>query len=369
MNTKNKKAVIFFENYESSWSRYPKSISDNFVDIDCFFAYNIKSNGSSKLYFKDTFHYYGNIKKIYKVLDKYRHLIIVIMSYRPIDLIFTTHLKLHFKNLISVSVQHGIYSKKLRKTSLTSFLFQTKNRIYSYVYTLFKSKIFSLKYCLIILKEILLVNVFYTKSLRNSILSEVFHLPQNVLILNKSWTKYYNENFYKFIPNFFVVPHMDLSLLKNLKFNKNKNVVFVAQSLVEDGRYPKHLYIQELEMIFKCIPKDFTITIKRHPRGINSIYENLSRNVIFSDKLVVSDYIISGYSSLMFLYKKLNCRVFSWKFNKHENDSYFNNFADKNGRSKELINFFNLTPLKIKVPNLTNPSKIYADTIIKLYEK
>lgn len=122
-------------------------------------------------------------------------------------------------------------------------------------------------------------------------------------------------------------------------------------------------------MIFKCIPKDFTITIKRHPRGINSIYENLSRNVIFSDQLVVSDYIISGYSSLMFLYKKLNCRVFSWKFNKHENDSYFNNFADKNGRSKELINFFNLTPLKIKVPNLTNPSKIYADTIIKLYEK
>lgn len=361
-----KTAVVFFENQKMSFKRYPNFISNSIDFADNYFVYNIGNEIISIDNFVKTFKYAGSIKNIYEQLSDYNKIVVITMSYRPVDLIFITHLKSVFKDLISISVQHGIYADKLERSSLFSFFLITYKRLISYILVIFKVNIFKIFQKITILKEIFYVYVLNKYVFKLSSLSKILFLPENVLILGKEWENYYEYNFYnKYSPEFYIVPSMDDDLLNEAKYY-NESVVIVAQSLIEDGRYSESKLLSEYELIFKRIPKHLKIFIKRHPRSNDVFFNKLSRPVIITDKLIVADYIISGYSSLMKTYSDLGCRVFSWKFIDHHNPLVFNNYSDLYGREDELISFFNLKLNKIIIPENINISQNYSNQIKKI---
>tara|TARA_B100001939_G_scaffold69603_2_gene58041 strand:- start:10064 stop:10942 length:879 start_codon:yes stop_codon:yes gene_type:complete len=289
------------------------------------------------------------------------------MSYRPIDLIFITHLKSKFKDLKTISVQHGMYSDKLERSSLISFFVNTFKRLISYVITILRIDIFTLKQKLLILKEIFFVFVQNKYKLSESPLSEILYLPKNAFVLGDQWKFYYKSYFYNNkLPVFYNVSSKDMNLLNNAKYVDGKSVVIVAQSLVEDGRYSFQKLVSEFEKIINCIPPDFKIYIKRHPRSNDKIYEKLSKSIVLTDEFIVADYIISGYSSLMQIYKSIGCNVFSWKYIEHHNPEYFNNYADLFGRENKLNSFFNLENKKITFSRNNDVGIEYAHLIKKI---
>ena len=362
-------AVVYFENQKMSIDRYPKFISNSIDFADNYFVYNIGNDIISTDNFVKTFKYTGSIKNIHEQLLDYNKIVVITMSYRPVDLIFITHLKSVFKDLISISIQHGIYADKLERSSLFSFFLNTYKRLVSYILVIFTVDVFKTFQKIIILKEIFYVYVLNKYTFKLSTLSKIFFLPENVLTLGKEWEKYYEYNFYnKYSPKFYIVPSMDDDLLNEAKYY-NESVVIVAQSLIEDGRYSESKLLSEYELIFKRIPKHLKIFIKRHPRSNDVFFNKLSRPVIITDKLIVADYIISGYSSLMKTYSDLGCRVFSWKFIDHHNPLVFNNYSDLYGREDELISFFNLEKKYIIINKKYNTSKKYSNTIKKIIKK
>ena len=362
-------ALVYFENQKKSIDRFPKFISKSIDYADNYFVYNIGNDIISIDNFINTFRYDGSLTNINKYLLGYDKIVLITMSYRPVDLIFITHLKLHFKDLISISVQHGVYADKLERSSLISFFLNTYKRLISYILVIFKVDIFSMYQKFAILKEIFYVYVLNKYTFKSSSLSKILFLPENVLTLGKEWEKYYENNFYnKYSPEFYIVPSMDEDLLNEAKYY-NESVVIVAQSLIEDGRYSESKLLSEYELIFKRIPKHLKIFIKRHPRSNNVFFNKLSRPVILTDKLILADYIISGYSSLMKTYSNLGCRVFSWKFKDHHNPLVFNNYSDLYGRENELISFFNLEKRHIIINNKHNTSNKYSKIIKKIINK
>lgn len=362
-------AVVYFENQKLSIDRYPKFIS-NFVDFaDNHFVYCTGNDIISTDNFVKTFKYVGSIKNIHKQLLGYDKIVVITMSYRPVDLIFITHFKSIFKDLTTISVQHGVYADKLERSSLFSFFLNTYKRLLSYLAVILKVDIFTIYQKFKILKEIFFVYVLNKYSFKSSPLSEFFFLPENALILGEEWESYYLDNYYtNYSPSFFLVPSMDDDLLNDAIYYK-ESVVIIAQSLVEDGRYSEGKLLSEYELILKTIPDHFKVFIKRHPRSNDLFFKKLSRSVIISDKLIVADFIISGYSSLMKTYRDLGCRVFSWKFIEHHNPSVFNNYSDLFGRENELKTFFSLSRNKIQITKEHNTSKEYSNIIKKIINK
>ena len=360
-------AVVFFENQKINFERYPKFISESISFADFFYFYSVGNENLSNNIFKRIYRYNGNINQIYRDLLQYDNIVVIVMSYRPIDLIFITHLKSKFKDLKTISVQHGMYSDKLERSSLFSFFINTFKRLVSYVSTILWIDIFTLKQRLLILKEIFFVYVLNKHKLSESLLSEILYLPENAFVLGEQWKSYYKHYFYNNkLPIFYNVLSKDMNLLNNSEYVEGKSVVIIAQSLVEDGRYSYQKLVSEFEIIINCIPKDFKIYIKRHPRSNNKMYEQLSKSIVLTDEFIVADYIISGYSSLMQIYHSIGCNVFSWKFAEHHNPEYFNNYADLFGRENELILFFNLDNEKITFKRNNDVGLEYALLIKKI---
>ena len=96
---------------------------------------------------------------------------------------------------------------------------------------------FSLINTVKILKEIFIVYVLNKKQLSNSLLRNFFTIPNHICVFDSDWKIFFMENFLtNSSTDFHYIPPRDLLLLNSAKYRKN--TVFIAQSLVEDGRYP-----------------------------------------------------------------------------------------------------------------------------------
>lgn len=365
----NSKVLIFFENNKSSWSRFPKMIFEKIDGYDSTFIYNHEDSTSDIDFFSSSFCYKGDLKSITENLKSHEEIIVILFAFRPIDLFFLTHLKQEMPGCKSVMIQHGVYSDKLQRDTIFSFLIKTYSRVLSYLSTFLFSKSFSLKNKILLINEIFFVFVLNNRKFNDSKLKNILTLPENCLVYEEKWIKYFNENYYEDLhPKYDIIPPKDIELLNSDKIIDIDSVVIIAQSLVEDGRYDRKKLIKEFELIISKIPSKFRIYIKRHPRGDDSIYSNFSREVILTNKLVIAKYVISGYSSLMQLYSDyIESNVFSWKFKNHHNPSFFNSFSIKNGREKELIEFFRIPTKQIKTNfEKVDIGEIYFKKIIEI---
>lgn len=362
-----KTAYIFFENLERNWQRFPNYLHSCFDKEDFFFIYNIPSKKSNKSQILNSFKYSGNICDILTHIQNYSEVKVILMSYRPIDLIFFKHLKERSRaNVIGIKIQHGIYSDKLERASIFDFIFSTRDRLITYIKTIYITDIFTIK------EKVLLLIAIFKIYVQNKIkfsdsesINNLLDLPKNVFVFDNTWIKYFNTNYYKDKqPNYTFIPPKDLSLIKS-GIIKKQSVVIIAQSLVEDGRYSKVNLRKELELILRYIPENLVIYLKRHPRSDNKLYQDLSRNLIITDNFIIADFIISGYSSLMQTYLTIGCNVFCWKFVNHHNPDIFNEYCTIYGREKELTKFFNLPKNILKITEFSEMQieKIYADNI------
>lgn len=366
----NNEAILFFENNFESWNRYPQFISKHLNKYDLYFAYNFGEKNEVPSLFKKTYKYTGDISTIVHDLKNYATIVVITMSFRPIDLIFVTHLNRKISNMVLINVQHGIYSDRLERSSLFSFFLNTFSRILSYVRTLFKARMFSPMKNLKILIEIFNVYVLNKKRLVKSIIVKYFKQADYALVFNFEWEIFYKENFINESSStkFLYVPPRDVELLNNSKTDP-KSVLFIAQSLVEDGRYPEKNYRTELNLIFKQIPNHYNIIVKRHPRSNYKLYNSLCRAVTLSDDLIITDYVIGGYSSLLQILKKAGSNVFLWKYKNHYNPKNFEMFSTLHGREDQLIDFFNLEKPTIIKKTYHNPSKEYAQIVENILAK
>lgn len=335
-------AYIFFENLEINWNRFPHYLYSCFDNQDFFFVYNVSSSTSKKSQIPNTLKYDGNIDHILDRLKDHSKIKVILMSFRPIDLIFFKHLKDKSEgNVTGIKIQHGIYSDKLERATVLNFIKSTKNRLISYAKTIYNTNSLNTKEKLIFILETF--NIYFRnrkKFSESKQLIKLLPLPENVFVYNHFWEEYFNLNFYSNNPpKYYHIPPKDLDLIKR-GIIKTNSVVIIAQSLVEDGRYSKELLRKELNQVLKNIPENLTIYLKRHPRSDNKLYQNLSKKVFVTDEFIISDFVISGYSSLMQVYQEIGCNVFSWKFKDHHNPTIFNNYACAYGRENELVSFF-----------------------------
>lgn len=357
-------AIIFFENQYINWKRYPKFLSKHLNKYDLYFAYNVGKNVDDSKLFKKTYLYKGDISTILSDMHVYDSLTVITMSLRPIDLIFTTHLKRSSININIINIQHGVLSDKLERNSLIDFFKNTYDRIISYILTLFKAKLFDYKTNCLILLEIFRVYVINKKKLSQSRIITDFNLPDYALVFDTNWKLFFIDNLLgnKASTNFFYVPPRDLDLLNNIKVN-NSSVLFIAQSLVEDGRYSEKLFRDELNLIFKHIPDKLDIIVKRHPRSNNNLYKNLCKEAKIIDELVLTDFVIGGYSSLLQILNRVGSNIFLWKYKNHYNPKSFESFATVYGREDKMKDFFKLNKPIRQIQKFYNPSKEYSKII------
>lgn len=362
----NKVALLFFENQKQSWNRFPKIISKSIFFGDKYFIFNSGAGNIDDGLFEGVFEFKGRCKEIIPVINKYDKIIVVLMSFRIIDIMFYNYILKTHDNVKGVSIQHGIYSDKLVRVNLFKFFNATWKRIFSYIISIFYYPFltFFQKITLILqVKQVYYKNKF---PLKKSSVIKLINLPENVFIFEKKWEKYYMDNYYLVKPNFTIIPPIDDELKNNPQILPKSSVVIIIQSMVEDGRYSRTEYLRELNIILQSISNDKHIYFKMHPRSDMSLYQNLSKKVIFKKDFVLASHVVSSYSSLMKTYSEMGSLVFKWNFNNHHVPSVFANYSHSEGREKKLKSFLKISnDLKVTKNNISI-SKIYSEKFLKI---
>ena len=361
-----KVAIIFFENQKQNWSRFPKLISENIFLEDKYFVYNLGNDKIENSFFDGIFKFKGNCKEIIPILNRYEKIVVVLMSYRLIDLIFYNFLLNNHCNVKGISIQHGVYSDVLVRTNLIQFMNVTWKRIISYIISIFSYPFITFLQKISIILDTKKVYYDSILKLKNSSINKFLKLPENVFIIDKIWEKYHIENYYFKKPKFFIVPSIDDELKNNPEKLPKNSVVIIIQSMVEDGRYSREIYINELNLILNSIDLSKTIYLKLHPRSDMSLYQNLNKKVVFKKNFIVGEHVISSYSSLMKTYYEFGSLVFKWNFKDHHIPKVFSDYSHGEGREKELKSFIiRKNRINIKKEKV-NISRIYSDLILKI---
>jgi len=362
----NKIAVLFFENQKQNWARYPKLISKELSFGDKYFIYNFGHDVIGEDVFDGVFQFKGNSTQILSLINKYQEIIVISMSYRIIDLLFFNFILNSHGNVQGVSVQHGIYSDKLERVKLLRFITTTWSRISSYIYSLALYPFLSIKDKIILLYQIKKVYYDHKITLKNSKIKDLIKLPENVFILDRVWEQYYMTNYYTDYPKFIEVPSIDESLKNKAEYLPKNSVVILIQSMVEDGRYPREEYLEEINSILRVIDEDKAIYLKLHPRSDMTLYKGLCRKVELKKTFIVGAHVISSYSSLMKTYTEMGCLVFKWNFNNHHVPNVFNNYSHSSGREHELKPFLAVANEIKKTTNNINVSKEYCEKLSQI---
>ena len=182
----NRVAVIFFENQKKSWNRFPKLICKTISSEDKYFTYNLGDDKIESGLFDGVFKFDGNCKEIIPIMSRYEKIIVVLMSYRIIDLLFFNFILKNHNNVKGVSIQHGIYSDILVRTSLFKFIYATWFRIVSYLKSILFYPFLTYSQKISMLFHIKRVYFNNSLTLKKSLVNKLLKLPRNVFIYEKN---------------------------------------------------------------------------------------------------------------------------------------------------------------------------------------
>lgn len=334
--------LIFYENQEVNFTRFPYIIGNELEVERKMFFYSVPAKSVIDYGKFESFKFLGRIDaRLVSSLSK-ENLVLVLMSYRLVDLIFARLVHELNPKVRIIHLQHGIYSDRLKRTwSMGSFVVWGR-RAYAYIKTIINFEALTFEKKVILLKSLYFVYAAERVNLKDSKILNELVLPNLLLINRESDYKYYLEKYYNHLVPYRIVPELDSGIYSK-SVRVDDSVLFIAQSLVEDGRYSRHDYIKELETIMANVPGHFNVYIKLHPRSDLSLYSDLGDRVSLGHEFRVTKYVICGYSSLMRTIKSSsNSRVFCWKYSNHHNPEFFENFSDSKGGADELQEFFSL---------------------------
>lgn len=222
-------------------------------------------------------------------------------------------------------VQHGIFVKHLTRIPLTQLVITKARKFLQYfVYAnrisrLVKEPFFKT------LKELYL---FYFKETTTLVELEVLTkeklISKKAFLFDESWNDYYESKYGYSKESFFYFGNPDYGLVREYKDKPVEDAVcYICQSLVEDGRYDKKMYLnflKEMKEVFSGVK----VYLKLHPRSRLSLYDSL----LDEDFILTNDFkncatYLGHYSSLLEISDQLGRNIILWQLEGHPvPDSY-----------------------------------------------
>ena len=378
----------FYDLNEVLIDRYPAKIankirtiepSSNFVFI---YSEKYKENHPSKLpegsevFFMPSL----NEKKINQIILEFPPSSLTTIAQRIPDMWMLT--LFNHKEIPTNIVQHGLWSDKLQRVSFLLLVIQKFSKFIRYATYTFKicnlNKI-PYKGVLIDLYNFLLkedITIPETKYLNKDMIR-----ANKVFAFDQSWDEYYTSKYGYNISNLIYIGNPDLLLLKDIDITKKENsICYLCQSLVEDGRLSKSIYIDFLKKLANSVPSSKKLYIKLHPRSKIEFYKDLNRyqNIVFTNDLPLCDYYVAHYTGLIATVKQVTDNVLIWLLPNHHTPEYFKRLGSTvTSFEKDLYDFVNdknslkinknsIRKLTKKELNNFDPIKKIAQTLVNL---
>ena len=381
----------FYDLNEVLIDRYPAEIANKIRNIDpssnFVFIYSekykekhpIKLPEGSKVFFIPTL----SEKKINQIILEFPPSSLTTIAQRIPDMWMLT--LFNYKKIPTNIVQHGLWSDKLQRVSFLLLVIQKFSKFISYISYVFKiCNLNKIPYfgSLIDLYNFLLredITIPETKYLNKHMIR-----ANIVFAFDKTWDEYYTRKYGYNISDLIYIGNPDLLLLKDIDINDKENsICYLCQSLVEDGRLSKSIFIDFLKKLANSVPLSKKLYIKLHPRSKIEFYKDLNKyqNIVFTHDLPLCDYYVAHYTGLIATVKQITDNVLIWLLPNHHTPEYFkklgsivtsieNDLYDfVNDKNYFKINKNNIIKLTKKELNSFDPIKKIALTLLKLKHK
>lgn len=287
--------VFFYDINQVNFFKYiPKLLLELIEDnkIEPILFYEEKTEDQEALLFLKKFRCYrvGLTNSIIKYCKKLSPDLVVVNAQRIPDSLIVSFAN---KNGIpTLMIQHGMYNGNLKRS----------NELYiRKIFKTIKYFIYGLRIGLICRRNpfstaFSFIRTFsfgtsYGKLFSNYRLIYAKHIH----VYGEYWIDYHTSFFgYSTTSTKFTItgyPDLDQKLS-----DQRVNFCYVAQSLFEDGRITMEELSKPLTVLQE-LNKDFSVVVKRHPRSINSIYENFGLRL--TDDIPDAEIYIGHYSSLL----------------------------------------------------------------------
>ena len=223
-------------------------------------------------------------------------------------------------NIPTYMVQHGIFVKHLTRVGfIHHFLNNLDQFIKYFVYSLSISEMIGLPFhrCL---KEFYAYYIRGTKPFNQMNLPEDSNLlSREVFCFDSSWDAYYMNNYGYQKRQLTYFGNPDYSLAKECLDSPIEDAIcYIAQSLVEDGRY-RYKDFRVFLGDMKNNLKGEKVYIKLHPRSDIEIYKHLQdENFLLTTSLMNCTTYLGHYSSLLEVSNQLGRNVVLWELKDHK---------------------------------------------------
>ncbi|MFM5897393.1 MAG: polysialyltransferase family glycosyltransferase [Dolichospermum sp.] len=167
-----------------------------------------------------------------------------------------------------------------------------------------------------------------------------------VLVYGNFWKEYHHQLFGYSDESQYVIGYPDLIKVKDISSLPQENsICYIAQTLVEDGRLSRDIFLDFIKILSSCISNDKKIYIKLHPRSDLSLYKQLkefNKAEFCNNNIPHCTHYIGHYSTLVAVIAMVNTNVLLWNFEGHEIPSYFADVCRvKTADVKQLVDFIN----------------------------
>lgn len=377
------KTILFFELTDYSLLRFPRWISNEFQarnnNLSFVYIYLYKYKNEivelDKLPSNSIIHFLnGNVNEMDEILIQYQdNSMLFTFALRPPEFYVINRAK-HY-GIASSIVQHGIFIPFMKR-ELTFFIDEMKKMFFYFrsVCALSKKNNISLPP---LLKEIYAIYIRGAKTISKSSFLSHHILPDTAFVYSEYWKEYFMQNYGFAKDQFKLTGSPDLQNYSIIAGEEKKEgICYICQTLVEDGRLSKDVFIKFINLLASTIKETDCFYIKSHPRTDLSLYKTLTERentFLVKDVMPNCTKYIGHYSTLLMLPLNLPGDVFLWEFQGHVIPEYFskttnfvgNNEAhlenylqtknDNTSRKELLAYYFN-------IPNL-NPYKSICEYI------
>jgi hypothetical protein len=281
----------------------------------------------------------------------------VVNAQRLSDTAYVTVAKsLKIKTLM---IQHGMYIPFMRRENFY-LIKKTIKTLKYFMYSQVIAKALGLN-------GIYIFKDFYTTFVKGKIYKEVIGYTNsinvdNVLVYGEYWKQYHHDIFGYSLDQQYILGYHELNKVDAIKqkLYEENTVCYIAQTLVEDGRFDKHEMIKFITILSKiAITKK--VYIKLHPRSDKTLY-NDKNFILLEQEIPNTEYYLGHYSSLLALVGHLNGKVLLYEFKGHEIPFYFKEF------SKLVVDFDELLIL-LERPNKRTDDSNQKEIIDNYFSK